>query len=122
MASITPTKETQDNGTTVIMTWAAITTTDTEGEPIRFNPWGDRTIQAVGNFSGGATIALHGSNDGTNYSAIRDVSDAAIALAVDEIQTVQEVPLYVKPVIAGGDGSADIDVILVMRRSNESRQ
>ena len=122
MASITPTKETQDNGSTIIITWATITTTDTEGDPVRFNPWGDRTIQAVGNFSGGATIALHGSNDGTNFSAIRDVSDAVIGLASNEIQTVQEVPLYVKPVIVSGDGSADIDVILVMRRSNESRQ
>lgn len=72
------------------------------------------SAQVTGNFSGSASIALHGSVDGTNYAALNDRSGSAIAVTAAGIANCGEAPLYIKPVLSSGDGSTDIDVSLLI--------
>jgi|GEM_PF-5969215 len=99
-------------------TWAGATN---GGSPDTFNPVKiDRTpysigIQASGTYSGSASIALHGSLDGTNFVALDDLDGTAIALTAVGIKMTRQAVLHVKPVMTGGDGSADIDLSIVIR-------
>jgi len=73
------------------------------------------TMQTSGTFSGSASIALHGSLDGTNYAALADRSGAAIALTDASLIGAGDPVLYIKPVLTSGDGLADIDVTVLVR-------
>ena len=122
MATIAPTIETIDNTNTKVVTWSSLTTTDSEGDPISLVEWGDRCVQGV--LTGTtATLELQGSNDGTNWATLTDVHDTALSIIVDgNLYQVAEVPIYVRPAITGGgDGTTDIDVVLVCSRNNDSR-
>ena len=73
------------------------------------------TVQATGTFGASADIALHGSLDGTNYAALSDAQGAAISLTAASIADGQSAVRFVKPVLSGGNGSTDIDVVLQVR-------
>lgn len=75
----------------------------------------DRCIQVAGTF-GSATVTVHGSNDGTNYAALRDNTGTAISITTAAIRQIGEIPTYVKPVISGGDGTQSLTIIIAERR------
>ena len=103
----------------VIVTWETLTTTNTDGAPALVPGYPDKCVQGVGNFSGSASVALQGSNDGTNWFACSDQAGTDIAMTAATIgAVVAENPLYVRPLLSSGDGSADVDVILVCAPRN----
>ena len=61
----------------------------------------DHTIQVAGTF-GGATIALHGSNDGVTYTQLTDQANAALTCTTTCLKSIQQPALYIKPVVSGG--------------------
>lgn len=65
-------------------------------------------------FAGTVTsLALHGSNDGSNYVALKDSQGVAIsAIAATAISQIQGHTLYIKPVITTGTA---VNVILCGR-------
>jgi len=71
-------------------------------------------VQATGTFGAGASIALHGSLDGTNYYALKDRSNTAIAVTAAGVVNVGDAPVYIKPVLTSGDGSTAITVTAVI--------
>lgn len=73
------------------------------------------TLQTTGTYSGSAAIALHGSLDGTNYVALTDQQGSAVSLTAAGMSGIGLPPLWIKPVMTSGDGSADIDVNVLVR-------
>ena len=62
---------------------------------------------------GGATTAIHGSLDGTNYAALGDITGTAIAMtAANDIAEIGETAIYYKPVASGGS-SQSIDCTMI---------
>lgn len=113
MATITPVKESVEGGS-FVATWTGVAPGDT-CEPVQFGGAPDRSVQVVGTF-GGATINIHGSNDGTNYTSLTDPQGNDIAITAAKIEAISELTRYFKPVISGGAGSS-INVILFMRKA-----
>lgn len=73
------------------------------------------TLQVSGTFGASASVALHGSLDGTNYTALADLSGTEIGLGASGIASARDAALYLKPVLTSGNGSTDIDVRLMVR-------
>lgn len=70
------------------------------------------TVQTTGTFTGSLAIQLQGSNDGTNYSQLSDVANAAISMTTTAIVRVNNPPKYIKPVATAGSGGAAASVFL----------
>jgi hypothetical protein len=89
--------------------WPNMTTGDV-GEPIILTKFNDRTVHVTGTF-GGATVTFEGINDGIEYLPMRDVFNAVVSAAEAKLITLTEVPLYVRPAVAGGVGT-DVSLII----------
>lgn len=107
MAVITPTVVI-DNFGVCIVTWAAMAGADT-GAPVRMAQYSDKTAQVIGDAT---TVAIEGSNDGSTFSPLTDTAGAAIALAgaTDDVETILQNPLYIRPNVTGGASSTVIVV------------
>jgi len=77
-------------------------------------PW-SITLQATGTFGASAAVALHGSVDGVNFAPLGDLLGTAISLTAAGMASAREAVLFIKPVLASGNGSTDIAVSLLMR-------
>lgn len=93
--------------------WTTITENDT-CSGVSAPAFTDRSIQVSGAF-GGATVAIHGSNDGTNYVALTTDGSTACSFTAAGLKTVYEPTLYIKPVISGGT-SQSLNITLYGRR------
>jgi hypothetical protein len=71
------------------------------------------SIQAVGTF-GGASVALQGSNDGTNWVGLTDRSGVTIALTAAGGSEFSTSFVYLRPLATGGTGD-DLDVFISLR-------
>jgi len=84
-----------------VWTWADVTESDTF-EPVMIErQLFAYSMQVSGTF-GGASVALHGSIDGTNYVALTDSSGTAFAVTADGIVSGGDLVKYLKPVATGG--------------------
>ncbi len=87
-----------------------------DGAPIEINGGVlDFVIQARGAFTGGASLTFEGSNDNANWGALSGSGGAAIALGQNALSGVAAIPALVRPVVTLGDGSTDIDVVVIVR-------
>ena len=116
MATVTPTT-TDLNGdrSVVLITWA-LTTANADGAPVSWTDWADRSITFVGTW-GGATAALEGSNDGTNWVPITDPQGTAITKTANGIEAATEITRFVRPNLTTPGTGATISATLLMRRS-----
>lgn len=72
-------------------------------------------VQFTGTF-GGATAVLQGSNDGVEYATLRDPqTGTAISFTGADYAEVGTGMAFIRPFTSGGDGTQDIDCILVAR-------
>jgi len=88
-----------------------------EGVPFGVSGSNDRSVQVFGTF-GGAAVEIHGSNDGVNYALLSDPQGIALSFTTSKIEFVTELTLYMKPVISGGDGTTNLNVIALVRKGN----
>jgi hypothetical protein len=105
MATITPTTDRNTAAGATLVTWDAMATGDS-GAPFGLNAAADITIQVTGTF-GGSTVTFQGSNDGTNWHPLTQrgsTTNMAFTAAANHI--CQEMPAFIRPIIAGGTGSA----------------
>lgn len=122
MATVTPTvSEIAGDGSVRIITWTPLTTTNQDGSPAEWVAWGDRCVQLSGTFGTGGTIALQGSNDGSNWFSITDPQGNAISKTSAAIEQCTEVTRYVRPYVSAGDGTTSLTAILILRRSQGIR-
>lgn len=98
--------------------WSPLTTTNSDGAPAQWCEYMDRCIQFHGTFGAAGTIVLQGSNDGSNWFTLNDVQATAISKTAAAIEQVTELPLYVRPLVTGGDGTTSLTATLIMRRGN----
>lgn len=98
--------------------WAAVTENDS-CRAVQYPEYADKSIQVSGTF-GGASVALHGSNDGTNFAALNDASGTVIAITTAKIKAVLENTFQIKPVITGG-AAQSLNVSMLIHISNPLR-
>lgn len=111
MAEITPVESSPGDASVRVVTWTEIGQSDTT-IAVQLGAFPDRSVQVVGDFSGAASLTIEGSNDGTNYEVLTDPQGDSLTFTAAGLKAIVEIPRYIKPVLASGDGSTDIDVIL----------
>jgi hypothetical protein len=124
MATISPVVTTLGENV-VKFFWETLTTTNDRGAPIpaSFMDYVDRTTQVTGTFGAGGNMRVQGSNDdGTTYAALSDAQGNALNMAAAAIELISEVSLLTRPFISAGDGTTDLDVSIVCRRSRSGQE
>ncbi len=116
MAVITPTSSDIGVGITKI-TWANMANGDT-GRPVVMPASADKTVQVIGTLGAGGNCKIEGSNDeGTTYATLNDADGAAADISALSIVLIRENPETIRPNISAGDGTTDLTVILVAKRT-----
>lgn len=87
--------------------WTGLLNGD-DGEPVHLPGFQDRSVQVTGTFGTGGSVAVQGSNDGTNYAALRDPSSTTIAITAAGIKSVLEATLHMRPAVTAGDGTTSL--------------
>ena len=96
--------------------WEELDTSNRDGSGVLLAQYPDKTVQVVGNFSGSAEITIEGSNDGgTTWFELRDITGTALAYLATEGDLILENPKLIRPLLAAGDASADLDVYLIAK-------
>lgn len=70
------------------------------------------TLQVSGTFGAGGTVLLEGSNDGTNYSTLKDVGGTAISITDTSIARLEGIPQYIRPRVSAGDGTTNLSAFI----------
>jgi len=104
----------------ITVTWANMANGD-DGAPFKAAEWGDRSVQAFGTWGAAGNMRVEGSNDQVNYSPLTDPQGNALDYAAAKIEVVTEVTKVVRPRVTAGDGTTDITVVLLARRSQPLR-
>lgn len=71
------------------------------------------SIQAIGTFGSG-TVALQGSNDGTNWVNLKDLQGTVIGITSAGAAEFSTAMVYIRPLITGGTAD-DVDVFITLR-------
>lgn len=110
--ALTSTDRNAVNGA-IVLRWEALGNAD-DGAGFAVPFKASITLQAIGTF-GSATIALQGSNDGTNWAPLQWKGKTATALALTSagIAEAVECPAYIRPVTTGGTGT-NINAIVAL--------
>jgi hypothetical protein len=103
MATIEPTPSVPVNGVSVNI-WTSVTENDT-ASPITLSGSAPAlsAVQFTGTF-GGATAIMQGSNDGTNWVALNDLTGTAISLTAAGGVEFTTSFVYLRPSFSGGTG------------------
>lgn len=94
------------------VTWEALAAGD-DGQAFAPLYQRDMSVQVTGTF-GGATVTLEGSNDGTNWYTLNDPFGTALSFTAAGLEGITEHCWQYRPNITGGDGTVDIDVVMVV--------
>lgn len=95
------------------------------GDRIKSAEYSDRTIHIHGNFSGSATLTMRGSamNEPnpeitSHWFTLSSGKDGCDITAIDAIfgAVLLENPLWLSPLVVGGDGSTAINVDITMKK------
>lgn len=118
MAAIAPTitdVSPSGDGSALKVVWTPVTSAGADTcNAVHYPKHSVKSIQVTGTF-GGASIAVNGSNDGTNFAALNTPANAAIAITAAKINAVLENTEYIQPASTGGTGSTvTISMLLLM--------
>lgn len=105
MATIEPTPSVPVSGVAV-NTWTSVTESDT-ASPITLGGSAPAlsAVQFTGTF-GGATCVMQGSNDGTNWVGLNDLTGAAISLTGEGGAEFTTSFVYIRPSFSGGSSQS----------------
>lgn len=109
MAVITPTLYIREDGVAIAQ-WSGITENDT-CDPVDMARFPDRTVQAFGDFGGGA-VALMGGHDAAELGQLTDNAGTDINMTDNTPVVVAQNPLYTAPDTPDGT-SVDLTIVLV---------
>ncbi len=96
-----------------IISWLAVHNGD-DGQPTQLGDFADRSVQVEGTFSG-ASCHIEGSNDGENYHILTDGEGNPLSLTEAGLYWIKEAVAYLRPRVADGDGSTNLNVIVFAR-------
>ena len=100
MSTINSTNTATGNSRSLVVNWLALGAGD-DGARVEHAQYSDRSVQVVGTF-GGATLALEGSNNGTDWAVLTDPQGNLLNITSAKIELVAEATRYVRPVVVGG--------------------
>ena len=109
--------KTQVDPFATLIEWTALSAGDT-AQWMMLGHYNDKCVQVYGTFSAGATITFEGSNEDVpaNGAPLTDPTQTVISFTQVAIRQVLENPLFIRPVLAGGDGSTSLTVRVVCRQ------
>lgn len=119
MATIKPTIDRQTAGydeSVIIVTWANLAASGDVGDPIALAAWSDKTFVVSGAFVGLPTVAIEGSNNGTDWVALSNRQGTSMSFTAAAMNTSQDRPVYVRPRLTAGTGGASITVTVACHR------
>ncbi len=102
------------DGSVMQVDWT-LTTADHTGDAAAWSNWADRSVTFVGTW-GGATAALEGSNDGTNWVPISDPQGTAITRNTNGIEACLELTRFVRARLSTVGTGATVVATLIMRK------
>lgn len=82
----------------LLVTWGAINTNNQTAAIVEMPDFNVKSVHFHGSNFDGATISLHGSNDGTNFIVLTDPQGTNIAKTASSIEQVQEHTRFIRPV------------------------
>ena len=123
MATITPTVTKLGGDDSVVkVAYAALTTTNTDGSPIAWSQWADRSVQVTGTFGTGGHVKVQGSNDGgATWATLTDPQGNDLDFTAAKVEMITELCELVKPIVTAGDGTTSLNVYFVLRRPQQLR-
>lgn len=78
----------------------------------------DKSIQAVGTFGTGGSVACEGSNDaGANWLALNDPFGNVIAITAAAMKEITEAVIWIRPHVTAGDGTTSLNVTMFFRKT-----
>ena len=121
MATIVPTTTLigSQDGSIKKVVWTLVNNGDT-CSPVSLPGYADKSIQVAGTFDS-ASVALHGSNDDTNFAALNMPNSSAIAITAAAIKAVLENTSQIKPVISSASNNTSLSITVVARLANTLR-
>jgi len=121
MATINYTIQRNDDDS-LTFTWANLTPTDNDGQPLALSRFVEKTVHVYGNFGTGGTMQIQGSNEApgafANGVTLDGVNDAALSFTAAGIETVKESPHQIRPFGSAGTGYS-LTVKLHVPRGNK---
>lgn len=111
------------DGSLARFTWN-LTTADPTGTQVEWPEWSDVTWHITNTTWGGATLALQGSNDGTNWFTLNNAAGGTaltFTTGTNAGATSLETPLYIRPALTVVGVGAVVRVILLRRRQTRMR-
>jgi len=108
---------------TIKAVWTGLLNTDT-GESLKeeFSDYSDRSVQVHGTFGAGGNVQIQGSNEGSNFYFLNDPQGNALDFGSAKIEQVLEQTLFIKPVVTAGDGTTNLTVTMIARRSRSGER
>jgi hypothetical protein len=74
------------------------------------------SVQVMGSFGEGQ-LAIEGTNDGVNWSSLRDPTGITLAIRSPGIRGILESAMQIRPRVIGGDETTNLTVTFLFRRS-----
>lgn len=101
-----------------VVTWETLTQTGLDsGDPLEMPGSAERSVQVIGTFGVGGSVRIEGSNNGVDYATLTDPQGNALDVTAAKIETVMELTRWIRPRVTAGDGTTDLDVIMLVRRT-----
>lgn len=100
----------------ITITWSGLLNTDT-GRPVELPLYADKCAQVIGTFGAGGNLRMQGSNDGTNWAALTDPQGNDVNITATKFEQLLELTRYVRPNVTAGDGTTNLSVVMILRRS-----
>ena len=104
------------DGSVSIVTWDGFAIAGDVGLAIRYAAWSDKTFVVSDTFAGAPSIAIEGSNDGTNWVSLSNRQGTAMNFSAPGMNTSQDRPVYIRPRMTAGTGGASIKVTVACHR------
>ena len=100
---------------TTVYQWQGLTFSGLDtGNPLSGMGWSDRSVQLAGTAGAGLNVVIEGSNDGVNWVTLKDPFANPITFTTAGLAQVTEISRFIRPRVAGGDGTTNVNVTIVM--------
>ena len=113
---ITNTPVDQGTGGCRVLTWLTLTTANDVGVAFLSAAWPDKTVHVEGTFGAAGAVAIEGTNEEspTNWHTLTDPQGDPLSFSAGGIKTILENTRWIRPKVTAGDGTTDIDVVMMI--------
>lgn len=109
-----------------VITWTGLLNGD-HGDPVKMPGSADRSVQVLGTLGAGGSVQIQGSNvpaptttfASTDFVPLTDPSSTQLDINSLKMEGVLEIPLWIRPKVTAGDGTTNLTVRMLFRRSNK---